>query len=445
MVTLSKAARAAILMLGASVIAMPVAASAKEKKETPPAGPQLSPEFRKAAVPAETALRANREKLKASPTADISADVAAAEPLVAAAEAAAKTEDDQYYKQVFRLQIEDQKNQAAAKGDVAIYQQREGSLVEPLKALVANPKTSPADKGLYTNRLGEIAYGAKNYAEAARLFEQAQATGYTNPNLALNIVRSRAEGGDVAGGLAAMKKLIEAEQAAGRKAPEAWYLYARSKTNQAKMTTELLEWSRLWVAAYPTEKNWREALVYYAFAGPYKLDKRERIDVFRLLRAAKALGDQNDYAEYAQNLVDVGLPQEAKAVIEEGRAVGKVPATGGPNGATYTDVVAALKQEGPLDGLVKKAMASPNGLTAAATGDAYLGAGNYARALELYAIAQQKGGLTKPEEVAMHVGIAQALAGNKAAAKTTFQSIKTAPRNEIANFWMLWLDSAPTA
>ncbi len=60
MVTLTKAARAAILLIGAAAIAMPIAAPAKEKKkeEAAPAGPQLSPEFRKLAVPADTALRA---------------------------------------------------------------------------------------------------------------------------------------------------------------------------------------------------------------------------------------------------------------------------------------------------------------------------------------------------------------------------------------------------
>lgn len=446
MVTLTKAARAALLMIGASVIAMPIAAPAQKKKpEAAPAGPQLSPEFRKAAIPAETAIRAIREKIKASAAADVAADVAAAEPLVAAAAAAAKTPDDTYYAQVYRLQIEDQKIQGAARGDVAIYRQRESALVEPLKALLANPKTGPADRGLYLNRLGEIAYEAKKYAEAAQQFEAARAAGYTNANLGLNIVRARAEGGDIAGGMAELKKLIEADRAAGRQSPESWYLYARSKTNQAKLTADFLEWSRLWVAAYPTPKNWRESLVYYGFSGPYKLDKRERIDIFRLLRAAKALGDQNDYAEYAQNLFDVGLPQEAKTVIDEGRASGKVPATGGPNAGTYNDALTAIKAEGPLDGLVKRATASPNGLSAAATGDAFLGSGNYARALEMYALAVKKGGLTKPDEVTTHIGIAQALSGDKAGAKTTFQSIKSTPRSDIASFWMLWLDTAPAA
>lgn len=446
MVTLTKAARAAMLMIGAAAIAVPVAAPAKEKKkEEAPAGPQLSPEFRKAAVPADTALRAIGDKLKASPTADVSADLAAAEPLVAAAEAAAKTEDDTYFKLTFQLKIADMKAQAIAKGNNEVYRQNEGPLIEPLKALVAHPRTAPAEKAIFLYRLGEHAYDVKDYAGALNYFQQAKAAGATNRDLGLNIVRAKTEGGDIAGGIAEMKALIAAERAAGRVPPESWYLYPRAKANQAKLTAEFLDLSKLWISAYPTAKNWRDALVYYGFQGPYKLDKRERIDIFRLLRFAKALGDQNDYAEYAQDLFDVGLPEEAKAVIEEGRAAGKVPAAGGPNSMILSDAVAAIKAEGPLDALAKKAAAAPTGQLAAATGDAYLGSGDYAHAIELYQLAMKKGGLAKPEEVMTHIAIAQARSGDKAGAKATFAMIKTAPRADIASFWTLWLDSAPAA
>lgn len=450
MVTLAKvgtkAARAAILLVGAAAIAMPVVGVAKEKKkEEAPAGPQLSPEFRKAAVPADVALRAIADKLKVSMATDVAGELAAAEPLVAAAEAAAKTEDDNYFKLSLRLKIEDMKAQAASKGDVALYRQKEGPLLEPLKALIAHPRTSAAERAIFYNRLGEHAYDVKDYAGALTYFQQAKAAGSTASNLGLNIVRAKTEGGDITGGIAEMKALIAAERAAGRTPPESWYLYARAKANSAKLTVEFLDWTKVWLAAYPTAKNWRDALVYYGFQGPYKLDKRERIDIWRLLRMAKSLGDQNDYAEYAQNLFDVGLPEEAKAVIEEGRAAGKVPATGGPNAMIMTDALAAIKAEGPLDALAKKAAAAPNGILAAATGDGYLGAGDYAHAIELYQLALKKGGVAKPEEVLTHLAIAQARSGDRASAKATFAMVKSPPRADIASFWILWLDSTPAA
>lgn len=446
MPTMSRAARAAVLMIGASLITLPTVAGAQKKQALAPvpAGPQLSPEFRKVALPAQMALQAIGAKLRASNnTADVTADLDAAEPLVAASEAAAKTPDDAHFKLIFRLQIEDFKAIALSKGNPAVYRQREENLVAPLLALLADPKSSQADIAVYASRLGEISLDSKKYADAIKYFEQARAAGSTNPNLALNIIRARGDSGDVAGSIAELRKLIDAERAAGRQVPETYYLYARSQLSKAKMDKELLDWSKLWVAAYPTTKNWRDAVVYYGFQGPYKLDKRERVDLFRLLRAAKALSDQLDYSEYAEDLFDIGLPKEAKAVIDEARAGGKMPATGGTGGLIYAEALTAIKNDAPLDVLAKRAVAAPNGLTAASTGDAYLGSGDYPRAIELYQLALKKGGLPKPDEVTTHIAIAQALSGDEAGARTTFQSLKTAPRSDIAAFWLLWLDHKP--
>lgn len=46
----------------------------------------------------------------------------------------------------------------------------------------------------------------------------------------------------------------------------------------------------------------------------------------------------------------------------------------------------------------------------------------------------------------MHLGIALARGGDKAGAKTAFDSITSSPRKEIAGFWETWLDTpAPAA
>lgn len=442
MLTLSRAARAAILLSGAALATMPVMAVAKDKKKeaAAPAGPQLSPEFRKAAQPAQAGLQAAQPLVQQKNYDAAAAALAPLEPSIAAVEAAAKTEDDQYYAQYFRLQYEDMKLQSAAKGDVGAYQRGETALVAPLKALVANPKTPKEDIGRYQNRLGEVAYDAKDYAGAVQLFEAARASGYANPNLLLNIARSKAEGGDVQGGVAQLRQAIDAEKAAGRVAPESWYFYARAKLLKAGDLKGALAWTREVIAAYPTQKNWYESLLLFGFNGPYKLDKREKIDVFRLMRATKSLNDQQIYAEYAENLFDVGLPNEAKAVIDEGRAAGKVPGTGGLVAMVYGDSLTAMKNSSSNEVLAKRAAASPNGITAAATGDAYLGDGDYAKAIELYRLAISKGGLTKVDEVMTHLGIAQALSGDKAGAKATFATIKSPSRADIATFWTLWLD-----
>ncbi len=434
MKTMSTAARAAILLMGATSILAPTAAFSKEKpaKEDPakaakPA--QLSPEFRKAALPAQTALAAK--------------DFVTAEPAIIAAEAAAKTDDDKYYAQVFRLQLVSGKMTAAAAGNPQAFQQNQGQLVAPLDALIANPKTPPADVGRFNNIRGKIEYDAKRYKEATAFWVRARDLGFVDPDLGLQIVKAKTESGDIAGGIAELKKEIATETGAGRKPPEAWYNYAVAKFNSAKMRPELLEWLQLTAKAYPTAKNWRTAVIIYGFQGATssQLDKRQKVDLWRLLRANKALADQNDYAEYAQDLYDIGLPSEAKSVIEEGRAAGKIPATSSNNNMLYTESQKAIAAEGSLASAEKRATAAATGAVASATGDGYFGQGNYAKAVEMYKLALSKGA-TKPDEVNSHLGMALALAGDKDAARAAFALVKTPPRSDIASFWTLWLDQA---
>lgn len=426
MTIMSTAARTAFLLLSAASIVQP-AVAAEKKEAAKPAN--LSAEFRKAAQPAQTALAAK--------------DYAAAEPAVAAAEAAAKTDDDKYFAQVFRLQLVSGKLTAASAGNPQAFQQGQSALVGPLDALIANPKTSREDAGRFNNVRGKIEYDQKRYKEAAAFWIKARELGFTDPDLGLSIVKAKTEGGDVAGGIADLKKEIAAETAAGRKAPEAWYSYAIARLNAAKMRPETVEWMQAAVKAYPTAKNWRNAIIIYGFEGSSSaaLDKRQKVDLFRLLRANKALADQNDYAEYAQDLQDIGLPAEAKAVIEEGRAAGKIPTTSSSNNMLYAEATKAAAAEGSLAAAEKRAAAAPNGTVASATGDAYFGQGNYAKAVEMYKLALSKGS-SKPDEVNSHLGMALALAGDKEGARAAFATVKTAPRSEINSFWTMWLDQA---
>jgi ATPase subunit of ABC transporter with duplicated ATPase domains len=90
-----------------------------------------------------------------------------------------------------------------------------------------------------------------------------------------------------------------------------------------------------------------------------------------------------------------------------------------------------------------KAKAAATGISAAAAGDSYLGEGNYAKAAELYKVALAKG-VTKVEEVNTRLGIAYALQRDDANARAAFAQVKSSPRNQIAAFWIVWLDLGAT-
>lgn len=418
-------AAAAIALTGAG-LATPAAA-----KDKPAQGPVLSETFRKAAIPAQEALKANNP--------------AAAEPAVAAAEAAAQSDDEKYFASSARLQLEAQKLQPLANNPTA-YAQAEIALVKPLDQLLANPKTPAADIAHFTYLRGKASFDLHQYDVASTYLQKAQTLGYTDdPDLALEITQAQVQGGNTAAGVANLEKMIEAKTAAGQKAPEDWYAYAVGHLQAAHDQAGEVEWLKRWVTAYPTAKNWRNAIVVFGFpTNQPQLAKGQAVDLFRLMRKLNALADQNDYAEYSQDAVDLGLSDEAVKVIDEGRANGKIPAGNASIASIYSQAKKGSETAAALASLATRANAAPNGKLAQQTADAYLGRGEYDKAAALYKTALQKGGVTA-DDVNTHLGIALASTGDKAGAQAAFAAVQGMPRKQIASFWTMYLDNPPTA
>lgn len=425
MKSISTAAFAAAMVAGATGLAFAPPAFAKKKEEAP-AGPQYTQAVAVAANKAKTALLAK--------------DMATAEAAVGEAEAAAKTDDDKYISTFLRYALVSQKIADSSAGTNGAFDP--APMIAPLDALIVNPKTPPDMLPKFEFSRATIAYDNKDWARASRLFQQAQQHGSTEANLPLYLAKSKVQAGDAAGGMADLEKV-----AAAGKQSEDIYKYGIAQSAAAGLKPQTIVWLKRWLVAYPTSKTWRDALGYYALTqNPVaKLDKKQMIDIFRLMRQTKSLADQNYYEEYAQKVMDVGLPDETKAVIAEGKAAGKIPGTGNSNiQALVTSSNSQVAAEGSFAGLETKAAASPNGALSSQTGDAFLGRGDYPKAIALYKQALAKGGVNN-DEVNTHLGIALALSGDKAGAKTAFAAVTTAPRSDIAGFWSTWIDSPPTS
>jgi tetratricopeptide (TPR) repeat protein len=424
---ISTAVLTAALVTGMAGVTFAPEAFAKKKEEAKPTGPQVSP-----------AVGASIQKAKAAFAAK---DMAAAEVAVAEVEAGAKTEDEKYFGNFLRYALVSQKIADASTGTNGAFDPT--PMIGPLDALIASPST-PADlRPQFEYSRATIAYDQKNWALASQLFAAAQTHGSTQQNLPLYLAKAKVQGGNAAGGMADLDVLY----ASGKPQTEDFYKYAISQSNTAGLKAETLKWLQRWVTAYPTSTTWRTAIAFYGFSAKpmAKLDKRQQVDLFRLMRQSKALADQADYEEYAQRSIDIGLPDEAKLVIDEGKATGKIPAASSSTiKGLSSDAATQIAAEGSFDALERKATASPTGPLSAQTGDAYLGRSNYAKAIALYRQALSKGGVNA-DEVNTHLGIALAMSGDKAGAKTAFATVTGAPRSDIAAFWTIWLDHPPTS
>jgi Flp pilus assembly protein TadD len=172
------------------------------------------------------------------------------------------------------------------------------------------------------------------------------------------------------------------------------------------------------------------------------LDADHRLDILRLIRAAKGLAGEADYYEYADAAQRRGLPWEVVSLVDEGRALGKITKPNPRIDPIYSQAVNRQKAEVSLASEEKRAAAGANGAVAMSTADAYLASGNNAKAIELYRLALQKGGVDT-SLVNTRLGIALARSGQKAEAKAAFSGVSGSPRGDIARFWTTWLDQQP--
>ena len=431
MKTLSKLALVAVLATGASGLAIVAPAAAKDKKEE-----QAAPGF-KLSKPVQAIAFQAQEAVKAR-------NPATAEPLVAQVEAAATTDDDKYIAAALRYDLENTKLVIAQEANPKAPLD-ETVLAKPLDALIAAKNTPAADRGKYLFRRGQLAYNSGQYPVATQYFTQAKAAGYNSPDFDLQLAKVKVQAGDTAGGLADLDRFITAQKAAGQTVPEAYYRFGIATANNKKMAPETLAWMQKYVSAYPNARVWRDVILQYAFAQNSLAapDKAQTVDLYRLLRTAGAMPDQAMYEDYAKNVYDRGNPYEAAAVLKEGMASGKIPATSTFSKSLLTAANTAIKADGSLASSEKTAMASKDGKIAASTADAYLGQNNYAKAIELYRAALGKGGVDA-NEVNTRLGIALAKSGDKAGAQAAFGAVTGNPRAGIAALWNTWTQVGAT-
>ena len=427
---LSTLALAGMLATGASSLAL-VAPAVAQKKEEAAKGPtfKLSKPVQAIANKAQTAIQAN--------------DFATAEPLVAQIETAATTDDDKYIAAAMRFDLVNHKLAAASTANPnAPVDQR--ALAAPLDALIAAKNTPAADRGRFLFKRGQLASIGGQSAVAADYFARAKAAGYSDPELNLQIAQSKIQGGDVTGGLTDLDAEITRREAAGQKAPDAYYRYAISQANQKKMGPETLAWLKKYAAAYPNAKTWYGVVMTYGIqqASVIKPTRTQQIDLFRLMRASGALTDQALYAEYAQRLYDSGNPYEAQTVLKEGLANGKIPAGNAYAKGLLADAATSIRNEGSLATSEKQATAAATGDLSAQTGDAYLGQANYAKAIALYraALAKPAGKVTK-DDINTHLGIALALSGDKAGAAAAFGAVTSPTSAGVASLWSTYVQA----
>lgn len=407
------------LALAAALVSAAVAvpAVAKEKPAAPAATPlqDLSKEFRAAAQGVQKSLQAK--------------DYAAANAALPAAAAAATKPADKYFAGLFRYQIA-----AGLKDDKGT--------TAGVQAMLDSGVAPAEQAGALNMHLGREAYFAKDYAKASTYLGEAIRLGKAAPETYILAADVQFKQKQYPAGLAYAEQAVAAQKAAGQPVSEDWYNRGLGAAYNAKLPAETVKWSSMLVRAYPTATNWRSALVLYRDSKP--LDPQITLDVYRLMRATKSIAGERDYYDYAAIASERGLPGEAKAVVDLAVASDAKLATSKNLAEIRAAAVPKIAADlASLPASEKAANAAPTGKGAMNTADAYLSYGQDAKAIPLYRLALQKGGIDV-DAANTRLGIALARTGDKEGARAAFATVKGV-RAESAGLWTIFLDVAPAA
>jgi len=341
---------------------------------------------------------------------------------LAAAQAKAKTKDDQYA--IGQLQLK-----------AAIDASDNAGMAAAIETIIGSGVVPAADtNALYIN-LGKLQYNAKAYDKASAAFEAVLKTDPNNLDAMVMLAETRNGQGRTAEGVTLIQKAIATKLAAGQKPEESWYKREVALAYNAKLPNAP-ELARNWVAAYPSPKNWRDAIrIYQTESG---LDDAALIDSMRLAQVTGALQGENDYFRYANTLVSKGFPGEAKAVLDQGFAAKSIDRSRATFSQLYA--LASARSQGDRASLAASATAARSAADAKkamTTAEAYYGYGDYTQAADLLKVALTKPGVDK-DLANLRLGMALAGAGDKAGATAALNAAGGA-QTDVAKLWLIYV------
>jgi hypothetical protein len=283
---------------------------------------------------------------------------------------------------------------------------------------------SAADKLRSIESIAGSYYRNKEYAKAQQWYARYFREGGTSSANRTLMIQTQYLAGDFAGAVKELRGEIEATEKAGGTPPEArltLLLNAAQRLNDPNVNAYAME--RL-VVHYPKKEYWADLLSRLQRKPSFS--DRFALDVYRLSLATGVMNKASDYMELAQLAVQAGFPAEGKQVVDKGYAAGVLGT--GPEAERHKrlrDLIAKRVEESKA-GLAEaeaEALKAKDGNALVDVGYNLVVSGQAAKGLGLMQQGITKGGLKRPEDAKLHLGVAQTIAGDTAKAQATFRTV----------------------
>ena len=284
-------------------------------------------------------------------------------------------------------------------------------------------------------------YQLKNYDKAIDYGNRAIKGGFADEDINTIVGQSYYLKGDWKNTLKFYQPIVDADVKAGRTPKDQTLQLVMSacvKLEDQDCTTHALE--RL-VTYYPKADYWKDLLYTMQQDRTLTQSDKNTLQLFRLMSEVDVLSRPDDYTEMAQIALDQGSPGEAQHILEKGFQKGVFAdqrAKDKNQRLLDTAKKAAATDQASLPRIEADADKAPTGDKDVSVGFAYLGYGQYDKAVDLLNKGLTKGGVKSEAEARLLLGIAQLKAGRKDDAVKSFHAVKGDPALErLANLWSL--------
>ena len=308
-----------------------------------------------------------------------------------------------------------------------------------MEAEIDDGFTPQADIPQKVRGLAEINYQLKNYDKAIDFGNRAIKGGFGDEQIRTLVGQAYYLKGDWKGTLKFEQGLVDNQVKAGETPKnESLQLILSScvKMSDAGCETHALEQI---VRYYPKPDYWYQLL--YTVRQQTSGNDANTLQTYRLMSELDVLKNADDYTEMAQLALESGSPGEAQKVLQKGL-----------DKNIFTDQRAKERNQRLLENAKKQAAndqaslpkqekdaeAASTGQKSISVGLAYLGYGQYDKAIDELNKGITKGGLKDQNQARLLLGIAQLKGGHKDEAIKTFGSVKgDAALERLASLWTL--------
>ena len=310
-----------------------------------------------------------------------------------------------------------------------------------LEATLASGRLPPDEQGTFTLVLANQYFNAKDYAKTIELLKGYQKDSKTPEKANQMLINSYYLSGDYATAKTMLLPVLAETEKAGKVPAQQDLRMLGSAALKVKDNATYLVAIEKLAANYPSDDLWADMINRGVVDKPGFDAQNNQIEVYRLQFATIKSMSANEYMTLAEYATLGGFPSEAKMVLDAGFAAGTLGT--GPNAAKHRQArdkanKAAADDAKNIAAGEASAAKAKNGAGLVNLGWAYVTMGQADKGIELIKQGNDKGGMKRPDEGKLRLGMAYAKAGRKAEAIQAFESVKAGGGlSDLARYWIM--------